>query len=99
MTRLITVTTTTETKMARKPRATALEVLETLKSKKSRLESKLDTLNGKISQIESRFRNKIVVEQMRQNMTTEDIERELEATRERARLLREVRKQVTTSNV
>lgn len=90
---------TTTLKQTRKPRATALEVLENLKGKKSALETRLDNLNTKISKIENRFKNKIVVEQMKQNMTTEDIERELEATKERARLLREVRKQVTGSNV
>lgn len=89
---------TTTTEKTRKARATALEVLETLKTKKGRLESRLDVLNSKISQIENRFRNKIVVEQMKQNMSADDIERELEATRERARLLREVRKQVSTNN-
>jgi vacuolar-type H+-ATPase subunit D/Vma8 len=90
-------TVTETTTKAKRKRSTALEILETLKDKRNKLESRLITLNDKIEKIENRFRNRIVVDQMSQTMSTEDIERELEATKERIRLLREAKK-VTAGN-
>jgi len=90
------VTTTTETKTKRK-RATALETLEKLKTNRDKLTNRLNTLTDKINKIETRFKNRIVVDQMSQNMSTDEIERELEASKERIRLLREAKKASTAN--
>lgn len=90
------MTTTTETKTKRK-RATALETLEKLKTNRDKLTNRLNTLTDKINKIETRFKNRIVVDQMSQNMSTDEIERELEASKERIRLLREAKKASTAN--